>query len=152
MENKSTNENLISIDSLMSVICESNTNFKKFIDENFHPKKLKDLQKIGENIEILKSMNEHQQIIVKARAKEFEEDCDLSKYITPMIALFGFMVAAYRVFSEFIIYKNLAILFNVVLAFGLGYVLMRVYQTLTIQRSSAVFFNNLISNINFDEK
>lgn len=151
MEEQITIEHKIKIDSLMKVIGERDKNFSKYIYENFHPKKTNNIQ-IEENINALKYLNKNQQRIVKARAKEFEENNDLSKYVTPMIAFFVFMVGAYKLLAKLIVYKNLGLYLHATLALVLVMLVFYIFYNQIEHRSSAVYFNNLISNIEFDEE
>lgn len=149
---KQNSKEITFVNCLMEVTSKSNKEFMKYIGENFHPRGSNSLHKIEMNIEMIKSMNVNQQLIVKARAKEFEEDNDLSKYVTPLIALFGSMVTAYGLLTQLFVNKTLGTILLVIIAFAFCFISYKIYQTLTIQRSSAVFFNNLISNIKFEDK
>lgn len=138
-----------------SLIKKSRSNeneFKDFIDLHFFTKNspLSD-EVITNNIEVLKKMDASQQSLIKARAKEFEESNDPSKYFPTILTLFGLIITFYSLLTELTKNSSLIIGANIVVAVILVLYATRIFTNTIGKRSTAVFFNTLINSIDFEK-
>ncbi|MGG3998808.1 hypothetical protein [Anoxybacillus kestanbolensis] len=129
---------------------------KKFIDYYLFAKKSPlSLENINRNIKSLKKMDDTQQLIVKARAREFLELNDPSKHLSILIGFFGMVIGAYKALGEIfkmagfkIVDSFLVIIVSLILGTYSARLLIKNMRT----RSTALFFYELISNLNYDMK
>lgn len=132
---------------------KSDLEFSNFIDEHLFSKKskLSDNQ-IDKNIESLRTMNEVEFIKLKASAKTLEETNDVSKYFPALISLTLMLIAAYGSIATFlgkssVTAENAFLWLTILISLILIFLLIRTYKKVSHVRSSAVYFNSLISNI-----
>lgn len=147
-----SNVDYVFIKDLIEASKRSDKEFRIFIDENLFPKKssLSD-EHIKNNIYSLKFMDKNEQLIIQARAKSFEETFDPSKYFPSLLAIFG---------SAFAIYKALADRSGNIVIFSIYILIMlyvffyssRLFSKAVNARPTAVYFNVLISKIEFESK
>jgi hypothetical protein len=141
-----SNESSNFIYNLIEMTRKSDKEFQKFIDYHLYPKKSPlSLEVINKNIKTLKLMDSNQRLIVKARAKEFAESNDPSKYFPSLLVIFGFIFNLYKLVEK--IDKKLGLVFNVlVISFFAIFSAHLFFKTVKI-RSTAVFFNTLIDTV-----
>ncbi|WP_339258269.1 hypothetical protein [Lysinibacillus sp. FSL K6-3209] len=154
--NNSTQSEFIS--DLVLHISKDDKKLKKFIDENLFPlnSKGKGDITINNNINALKTMDPNQQLLVKGRAKHFEETNDPSKYFPALIAMIAILLPVYALINQLTVDKTLSqtiiIFFNIFLFLGTLLYVARLYFNSVRMRSSAVYFNSLVTNIKYDNE
>ncbi|EPZ37802.1 hypothetical protein C289_2090 [Anoxybacillus ayderensis] len=134
---------------------------KKFIDSYLFAKKSSlSLENINRNIKSLKKMDDTQQLIVKARAREFLELNDPSKHLGTLVGFFGMIIGVYKALAEIfkmidfkivdssLVFSFLVLIVSLILGTYVGRLLIKNMET----RSTALFFYELISNLNYDMK
>ncbi|MED3804002.1 hypothetical protein P4562_18935 [Lysinibacillus xylanilyticus] len=104
---------------------------------------------VKNNINSLKKLNENDVLIVKARAKQLEENLDPSKYFPAILGVFGLLMIIFRLpvvgFSE-LEQNSFSLLIGIligVIAIFLFLSLVRIQK----KRGKAIYFNSLITNI-----
>ncbi|MGE7131180.1 hypothetical protein [Lysinibacillus xylanilyticus] len=119
-----------------------------FIDVNLIIK-TKNERIVKNNINSLKKLNENDVLIVKARAKQLEENLDPSKYFPTILGVFGLLMIIFRLplvgFSE-LEQNSFSLLIGIligVIAIFLFLSLVRIQK----KRGKAIYFNSLITNI-----
>lgn len=141
------------VNDLIEMTRKDDKDLKTFIDYNLFPRKSSlSFESIKYNIDSLKTMDNTQQVILKARAKEFEESHDPSKYIPSLIAIAGIIGLLYSAIKE--LAKNSAwsvFLYSIVIAFLIIYI-NRTYEKHIKMRPTAVYFNSLITNIKYENE
>ncbi|MFJ3386312.1 hypothetical protein [Lysinibacillus sp. NPDC086135] len=152
-QTNASSQNTTFIHDLIEMTRKDDKDLKAFIDSNLFPKKSSlSFESIKNNIDSLKVMDHTQQVIVKARAKEFEESHDPSKYIPSLIAIVSIIGVLYSAIKE--LSGNSAwsvFLHSMVIAFLIIYI-NRTYERLIKIRPTAIYFNSLIANIKYDNE
>lgn len=144
------NEDSTFIYDLIKVTSESDRKLKKFVNDKLFPQKsFLSVESINQNIEALKNMNENQQLLVKARAKHFEEMNDLTKFFPTLIGLFASLVSIYAFIREIIPQDIFFIRMAILVYFSLFFYFTIASVFVVQNRSTAVYFNNLITNIEY---
>lgn len=142
-----------SINKLIDITKESDETLKIFVDHHLFPQKSQlEIEDINNNIDLLRKLNGTQQALVKGRAKSFEELNDPSKYFPSLFAIFGLIVTLYALIREMSGGAMWVSLVSVMVIALLAVWAIGSLVKTTKKRSTAVFFNTLLNNINYDEK
>ncbi|NNU96285.1 hypothetical protein [Anoxybacillus sp. EFIL] len=147
---KSNEYDAIFIQDLIKATRKGDKELSEFVNYHLFPKRSPlSLEDINRNIRSLKKMDDTQHLIVKARAKEFVE-LNNPANLNLLFAIFGLVISMYNLLKE--ANKILGLILNII-AIGI----FVVYLTLTTVnnvrlRSTALFFYELISNLNYDMK
>lgn len=138
---------------LIEMTRKDDKELKAFIDSNLFPKKSSlSFESIKCNVDSLKGMDSTQQVILKARAKEFEESHDPSKYLPSLFAIVGIIGLLYSAIKELAGNSAWSI---VIYAMVIGFLVIytnRAYNKFIIIRPTAIYFNYLIANIKYDNE
>ncbi|OZV96009.1 hypothetical protein DN050_10190 [Heyndrickxia coagulans] len=103
------------------------------------------LETINNKIKALKLMDATQKSIVKARAKEFEEANDVSKYFPSLLGILAFILSLYAMLEK--INKIVGLITNLLVITFLTLYSIRLFFKFVERRSTAVYFNALIDSI-----
>ncbi|WP_042472841.1 hypothetical protein [Bacillus ndiopicus] len=137
------------VNKLIEMTRKKDNQLKGFID-----KKLinSDTETINKHIDKLKTMDENQQLIVKARAKQFEETNDPSKGFPILLAIIGIILSAYALLREFTNnHASIIFLSMLVVAIFAGSTTLYLNNVMK-QRSTAIYFNYLVTNIKYENE
>lgn len=143
------------ISNLIKKAEENDKEFKEFIDENLFPMKSKSnsIDVIKTHLHILKAMDSTQQLLVKARAKHFEETNDPSKYFPSLIAMFVVLVPIYTLLNSVdkeSYYMGIIMLTNIIAFLAFIVFVFKSFLMTIRMRSTAVYFNSLVTNIEYN--
>lgn len=148
-QSNASDENNIFIKNLLEVTRKDDDELKKFIDHHLFPERSQlSIDAINKNVNILKGMNCTQQALVKGRARHFEETNDPSKYFPTLFASFALVISLYALLREITKNSWLTVIMNILVISLLTVYTVRMYVKVVKRRSTAVFFNALISSIN----
>ncbi|WP_397537860.1 hypothetical protein [Rummeliibacillus pycnus] len=152
---ENTEDNKIFIINVIEMTKKDDKKLKEFIDGNFIPEKSDfGSEAIYKNIEAIKNMDKNQQLLVKARAKQLEENNDASKYMPAFVAIITAIISIYKLlidYSEKInpkitnIIMGISILGTSILAIIALFLVLNSYK----RRATGIFFNSLLSNLEF---
>lgn len=141
---------IIFIQNLIEATRKGDKELSEFVNYHLFPKRSPlSLESINRNIKSLKKMDDTQQLIVKSRAKEFVE-LNNPANLNLLFAIYGLVISMYNLIKE--ANKTLGIILNII-AIGIFVVYMtRITVNNVRLRSTALFFYELISNLNYDMK
>jgi len=121
-----------------------------FIDEYLYPKNSKlSIATIENNINSLKKMTESQRIIVQSRAKGLEDSNDIAKYMPSLLVIIGLIISAYTTLAT-LFSSEIKVLLPLMATIIFAAMTFRIYVSLMKNRSTAVYFNNLINSLEYD--
>lgn len=148
----------IFISKLIRMTKKKDKEFKKFIDKNLFPLKSNSnsIDYINGNIDALRTMDRNQQILVKARATHFEDMYDLPKYFPILIALMGAIISMYGLVKELSTEmskdSSLVIFLTIIVTVVLISLVTWLFIISVGMRSTAIYFNSLVTNIKYDKE
>ena len=137
------------ISRLLRMTEKKDKEFKKFIDKNFKSSKIDD---INTNLNALRAMNSNQQLLVKARAKQFEEINDPSKYFPSLLAITGIVIGMYTLIREQSNNSDLFVIISIIVIAFLGIGVTWLFTKTILMRSTAVYFNSIVTNIQYNNE
>lgn len=141
-------EQVFNIHNLIEMTRRKDEELKAYIDHHLFPKKSKQsINVINENINSLVEMDMTQQVLIKSRAKSFEESNDPSKYFPSFLTILGFIILLYAVLRDFTDNNDAVVFLSIVVISMLIIVPTRLYMKTVKIRTTAVFFNTLINSI-----
>lgn len=148
-----TMEEEIFINNLLEASRKKDKEFTLFIDENLNIRSSKDnIIAIQNRIDQMKKMTESEQTVIKARAKELEDGSDVSKYLPALLTIFALIISAYTILSEFKAEDGFIKALQVFVTIGLAALAFKIYTSLVKVRSTAVYFNGLLSSTAFENE
>ncbi|MCS1390633.1 hypothetical protein QH639_25220 [Lysinibacillus sp. 1 U-2021] len=147
-----TNQNVNFINDLIEMTKKDDKELKRFIDHNLFPKEsLLSIDSINSNIDSLRLMNENQQILVKSRAKQFEESNDPTKYFPTLLGIFGLVITLYGILNQ-VLNNDIGTLIYATVIGILGIFVANIFRKSIVVRPTAVFFNSLVTNIQYNNE
>ena len=139
------------ISDLIKAASKKDVDFKKFINKHFYPKESSlSPNAINENIDKLKYMNDNQKALIMARATSYEESYDISKYFPTLIAIFTIILGMYALLREMTGGSTLVNIGSIIITGIVGIYLTRLYVVNLSHRPTAVFFKELLKNIDYE--
>ncbi|QDZ98964.1 hypothetical protein D0439_10110 [Lysinibacillus fusiformis] len=137
------------ISRLLRMTKKKDKAFKKFIDKNFKSNEIDDL---NSNLNALRAMNSNQQLLVKARAKQFEEINDPSKYFPSLLAIAGIVIGMYTLIREQANNSDLFVFISIIVIAILGIGVTWLFTKTVLMRSTAIYFNSIVTNIQYNNE
>lgn len=146
-------ENCTFINDLIETTRKDDEDLKKFIDDNLYPKISKlSIETINKNVSELQKMTVNQQVLVKGRARSFEDSNDPSKFFPSLLAILGIVFSLYALLREVTNSSWGTVLASILIISFFAIYATRLFTKTTKRRSTAVFFTALLDSINFKEK
>ncbi|MGE8000885.1 hypothetical protein ACQKOF_19855 [Lysinibacillus sp. NPDC093190] len=141
----------IFISNLIEVTRKKDKELKKFIDDNLFPRRSSlSIEAINDNINALKKMDKNEQLLVRGRAKHFEESNDPSKYFPILIAIIGIIISLYGMLRD-LSDTFITFIINVLVIVFMVLFTTKLFTNTIEYRSTAIYFNSLITNMQYDE-